>query len=272
MFSDAETMITAVRPDVLVVATEPASHVALTVAALEQGVHVVCEKPLTIDAAGLERTVAASRAHPGLALIPVHQYRYSPAWAALERWGRNAQRLRVPSRLSVEVVRAGPDPLAVRSWRTDTNRSGGLLADHGVHFLALAWQIHQDLAALSGASTRIPGGHEGASATVKFGRGVLDLGLSYDGATRRTSVSMTVPGAALRWQDTVVEQTVMGRRLRDRAVAALSDRLHVDALYLSLYRDVADHLGDPAWRRARTAEALGVAVTLVDLLELAEAS
>ena len=52
---DVADLLTDPEVDVVVVATPPATHTALTVAALEAGRHVFCEKPLATTAEGLAR-------------------------------------------------------------------------------------------------------------------------------------------------------------------------------------------------------------------------
>jgi predicted dehydrogenase len=49
------------RPDVVLVATPPASHAPLATAALEAGAHVFCEKPISDSVAGARAIAAAGR-------------------------------------------------------------------------------------------------------------------------------------------------------------------------------------------------------------------
>lgn len=65
----------------LVIATPTASHLELTVAALERGLAVLCQKPLAADAAGCRRAVAA--AERGDRLLGVdYTYRGLPGGSA----------------------------------------------------------------------------------------------------------------------------------------------------------------------------------------------
>jgi hypothetical protein len=131
-----------------------------------------------------------------------------------------------------------------------------MLADHGVHALALAWTISEDLEPLAWTGER---------ATVRVGSGRLELSLSRTAARRGTTVDLRVPRVCWRWEDERSELLVGGRALRTRRVPALSDRLHVDSLYGAFYRELEQRLGDPAWRRLRTREALTVGAVLVEL-------
>jgi predicted dehydrogenase len=60
-FDDAEAMYDAVAPDVVIVATPSAHHVAPTLAALKRGIHVVCEKPMATTYADCVAMVEAAR-------------------------------------------------------------------------------------------------------------------------------------------------------------------------------------------------------------------
>jgi polar amino acid transport system substrate-binding protein len=79
-FSDPAT-------DIAVIATRHDTHASLTVEALQAGKHVFCEKPLAIDAEGLEAALAAAEAAPGILTVGFNR-RFAPllaeAKAALE--------------------------------------------------------------------------------------------------------------------------------------------------------------------------------------------
>src|SRR5262249_44070496 len=60
VFASLERLLTTTRPDILVVATPPSSHVDLSRQALLAGCHVFCEKPLAEDLAGADELVEMS--------------------------------------------------------------------------------------------------------------------------------------------------------------------------------------------------------------------
>jgi len=72
------------HPDVELVdvCTPPDSHAAMTIAALEAGKHVLCEKPLAMDAAEAEAMAAAAEAaraaNPSIVDAVHHEMRYFP--------------------------------------------------------------------------------------------------------------------------------------------------------------------------------------------------
>ncbi len=117
--------------------TPTATHVELTLWALERGYHVLCEKPVAVTAAGAERIRrAAERA--GRVVAPCHQYRYNPAWRHLVRWVEQGAIGRWHL-AEFEVLRLGADPGAGTDpvpWRgRAADGLGGVLLDHGTHLL-----------------------------------------------------------------------------------------------------------------------------------------
>lgn len=266
LFSCVEEMLARVDADVLLIATEPHSHASLIETGIERGLHVVCEKPLTIERGEHKAIAAACGRRPDLALVPVHQYRYSPPWASFRRWARKAARKGRPFALIVDLQRNGTDRHAASPWRADSALTGGMFADAGVHFLALAWTLEERLEMLA-ASRRREAGGERSAALLRLGSGVLKLQVWNGAAARHTGLELQLQHATISWRDGVSSLQVGGRTLVRRKVDALSDRSHVDDLYKALYGDLARNLDREAWRMQRTAEALSVSEALVTLLE-----
>ena len=55
-------------------------HVPWSIKALEAGKHVLCEKPIGLDAADAEKLLDAARAHPELKVMEAFMYRMHPQW------------------------------------------------------------------------------------------------------------------------------------------------------------------------------------------------
>jgi predicted dehydrogenase len=55
-------------------------HVPLSIAALEAGKHVLCEKPIGLNSAEGQQLVDAAHAHPRLKVMEAFMYRHHPQW------------------------------------------------------------------------------------------------------------------------------------------------------------------------------------------------
>ena len=123
------------RIDAVIIATPPATHAALSLAALAAGRHVFCEKPVALtarDAAAVRAAVAAS----GCAYVVDHVLRYNSLLAALCRL--RAQELLGPVRRFAFENDAADENLPAGHWFWDDAISGGILLEHGVHFFDAA--------------------------------------------------------------------------------------------------------------------------------------
>src|SRR5947209_6983636 len=125
--------------DFIDICTPTASHLELTVWGLEQGYHVVCEKPVALTRVEAERIAAASRAS-GRIVMPCHQYRYNPVWLRVKAWlatgaiGRWHLAEFSVHRLAADPGRAAGG--ASTPWRgTSAAGRGGVLLDHGTHLV-----------------------------------------------------------------------------------------------------------------------------------------
>ncbi len=66
-------------------------HVPWSIAALEAGKHVLCEKPIALTAAEAQTLVDASRRHPHLKLMEAFMYRHNPQWQLARRLVQEGQ-------------------------------------------------------------------------------------------------------------------------------------------------------------------------------------
>lgn len=81
-YTDAAALISDPDVQLVVITTPPAAHEALTVAALEAGKYVFCEKPLAQSLASAARIAAAAARHPGRLGVS-YQFRYDAPFRRL---------------------------------------------------------------------------------------------------------------------------------------------------------------------------------------------
>jgi predicted dehydrogenase len=150
---DLERMLAEEKVDVVVVTSPDHTHARVVTTALDAGVDVVCEKPLTIDADGLRairRSVAASPAR----LTVTFNYRYSPRNSALRQViadGQIGEVLSVHFEWLLDTVH-GADYF--RRWHRDKRHSGGLAVHKATHHFDLVnwWldDVPESVVALGG--------------------------------------------------------------------------------------------------------------------------
>jgi predicted dehydrogenase len=77
-YTDFEEMLDKERPDLFSIATPPAQHFPMTMAALSRGIHVLCEKPFALNAGEAGRMKAAAD-HTAVVAMIDYEFRFSPA-------------------------------------------------------------------------------------------------------------------------------------------------------------------------------------------------
>lgn len=123
------------KVDAVAICTPNKFHADISVAALEAGVHVLCEKPMAITAEECERMVQASRKAGKLLSIGYH-YRYTEA-GQLAKKAVMHNEIGDPLVVRVQALRRRKVP----GWGVFTNKElqgGGSLIDFGCHMLDLA--------------------------------------------------------------------------------------------------------------------------------------
>ena len=133
VFSDYEKMLTDIQPDIVVVATPNIFHMPMSMAALEAGAHVLCEKPLalTYDDA---KTMMDKAAQVGRVLTVGSHYRWSTPMRSAKAHVDAGFFGDIYAARTVWQRRAGIPGFG--SWFTNKDLAGaGSILDIGIHAL-----------------------------------------------------------------------------------------------------------------------------------------
>jgi len=84
-FTDGEQLIRSGEVDAVIIATPHFQHTALGIAALEAGVHVMVEKPISAHKADAERLIAAHQQFPKVIFAGMFQMRTEPRYLEIRR-------------------------------------------------------------------------------------------------------------------------------------------------------------------------------------------
>lgn len=135
LFPDYQSML-AEKPDVVFVCTPNNLTPDVTVAALQAGCHVFCEKPPGRTLADIERIRAAEAASNGRRLIFGFNHRHHPGITDAKALCDSGSMGRILTLRGV-YGKSGGDGFE-RSWRNDPGvGGGGILLDQGIHMLDL---------------------------------------------------------------------------------------------------------------------------------------
>jgi predicted dehydrogenase len=201
--------------DALVIAAPDPFHPDLAVAALEAGLHVLCEKPLALTVAGCDR-IAAARDRAGRVVQVAYMKRYDPAYRrALGLLPACIEEVRL---IAVEVVDPDHEPFVAHlpmTWPTDlpaelraqgraegarqlAEAAGGIPDEAGARALSggfLSALVH-DVAVVHGMLAQLGAALPASAdhgAIFDEGRGV-QLGFGLPGGGRVTMTHLNLPG------------------------------------------------------------------------------
>lgn len=170
-FATAQELIASDEVDVVHVCAPNHLHLPLARAALENGKHLICEKPLALDAAGAEELVGAAASAERVATVPF-VYRYYPtvreARARIRAGALGAPRLLHGGYLQEWLLSPEDD-----NWRVDAELGGPsrAFADIGSHWCDLIeFVAGQRIASLS-ARTLVVHPRRSRSTAHSFERG-----------------------------------------------------------------------------------------------------
>ncbi|MFN4153905.1 MAG: Gfo/Idh/MocA family protein [Paracoccaceae bacterium] len=151
---DFDRMLHEQRPDCVIVTTPDHLHAGYVVAALDAGCDVICEKPLTINAASL-RAISEAQARSGRRVHVTFNYRYAPARSQIRELlvsGVIGTVTAVNFRWKLDRVH-GADYF--RRWHRQKGNSGGLQVHKCTHhFDLLNWWLGSAPVSVAGSGTR----------------------------------------------------------------------------------------------------------------------
>ncbi|SEW30984.1 Gfo/Idh/MocA family protein [Natrinema salifodinae] len=125
-------------------------HAEPTIAALENDVHVLCEKPLAGSLAEAEKMVEAARDSDAVAACAFN-YRYVPALRLAKELIESGELGEIRHFRGRYLVDWQADPEHPWTWRNDADRAGyGQVGDVGSHTIDLARWLVDDIVDISG--------------------------------------------------------------------------------------------------------------------------
>jgi predicted dehydrogenase len=195
VYSDYRALLADPDVDAVYLSLTNEVHLPWTLAALEAGKHVVCEKPLGLDVAEV-RTMHSAASAAGVLLLEGYFYRWHPRMRRLTDLATSGA-LGAVSRLSSEFsFDGGTEDRMAGNYRLDPSRGGGALYDVGVYPVSAAHALLGPSLAIVSAKPRVgPTGVDlDTSASLSApGGATIELRCGIDG---RTDQHLVVEGAS----------------------------------------------------------------------------
>ena len=196
--ADFREMVRDPRVEAVVVATPPYLHHQMTLAALEAGKHVLCEKPMARNLAEARDMVKMAE-RMGVVAMVNHEYRFTPARARAKELIDEGY-LGEPHAATFTVFRSSlADPHGrPYGWLMQQDKAGGMLGATGSHHVdALRWWFGEVKSVAGAVATmvkkrRLPGSN--GMATVDADDNFSILLRFVNGALGTIHVCATAPG------------------------------------------------------------------------------
>tara|TARA_R110000782_G_scaffold243386_5_gene330000 strand:+ start:6123 stop:7181 length:1059 start_codon:yes stop_codon:yes gene_type:complete len=174
----------------------------VTIAGLEKGVHVFCEKPPGRDVADIERVIATEQCHPGLRLKYGFNHRYHDSVRDALEVVQSGELGRIINLRGVYGKSKFISYGKTSNWRTDRKvAGGGILLDQGIHMVDLMRLFAGEFTQVHSFVTNDFWGHEvedNAYALMRTESGVI--GMLHSSATQwrhRFNLEITLEKGAL---------------------------------------------------------------------------
>jgi len=139
-FDSADQMINSGEVDSVVIVTPHWQHGDLAISALRRGLHVICEKPLTVTVAQSDEVLRVAEESTGLFVV-VHQKRFEPAYLYAKQLLDSGELGRIYRCSMIESAWRSEAYYRSSPWRgTWKGEGGGVLLNQAPHILdRYAW-------------------------------------------------------------------------------------------------------------------------------------
>ena len=141
----------------VVISTPPHTHYPVTLAALESGKHVICEKPMAMNAVEAREMMELALSRPTQLAIIDHELRFNPTWRRMKEMvdgGYLGDLYHINLTVASGFRHSTQRPW---NWWSQKSAGGGLLGALGSHAIdAIRWMFGEIDAVCSTVTTMVP--------------------------------------------------------------------------------------------------------------------
>jgi len=202
--------------DFVDISTPPCDHASIATLALDAGLHVLCEKPLTTTLS--EASFLLSKAlHSKRVLFPCHNYKHAPVVKAINEIIRSGRigKVRSVTLNTFRNTHAKGVPEWKTHWRREKKYSGGGIAmDHGSHsfYLTFDWLGSYPTSVTAKMDNLAPDLYDtedNFNAVLTFPNGLAFSTLMWTSGTRKVIYTVQAERGAITVEDDNLECAMM---------------------------------------------------------------
>lgn len=243
LLADAATL----ELDFVDIATPPCFHLEIALAAAELGLHVLCEKPITVSLEQARRMLRAAQEHR-VTIFPCHNYKHAPVVQQMRQLIESGSigPVRSATLTTFRTTNAKGTPEWNIDWRREQQfAGGGIVMDHGSHSCYLTFMFFggappRSVAArtyqLDGYDTE-----DNVCGALNFDGGFAQLHLSWTAGVRKVIYALQGTKGALVVDEDEAQIFVDGQCERRTIVSKFDDASHTDwfsSMFDAFVRDV----------------------------------
>jgi predicted dehydrogenase len=215
IFSSHAALLSEMRGelDFVDICVPPSAHAEIALAALDAGLHVLCEKPLatTVPEA---RAMLSKAGESKRVLFPSHNYQHAPVVKAVRRILDEGTlgKIHLVTLDTFRSTHARGVSEWNEHWRREPRYSGGGIGmDHGSHtfYLAFEWLRSYPTAISAAVSSRHGGVEDTMAAHVTFPTGTAIATLTWTAGVRKVIYTLHGEHGAIRVEDDAIEISTM---------------------------------------------------------------
>ncbi len=267
-YSSVDELFAQEEIDFIDITAPPKFHSDLIKEGIKHNVHILCEKPFTLNLEEAEETYSLLKDYDKV-FMPCHQYKYSPIWRNFKNF-LSADNGNANSILQFNIFRLQADPGGTNfnpAWRTDKKVSGGgILADSGIHYLYLSqWLLGKPKSVTAKVFNLNHSEYpveDTAVIILEFEKSVAEITLTWGADKRVNNAKLISSTGSLNYDGgTFLEKNLNGKEEKI-TVPDASDKAHYFSLYISLVKEFISNIKN----KQRTADFIKEAFDSINLL------
>lgn len=217
IYSDHRALLNAEKGqiDFIDICTPPSDHAAIAIESLEQGLHVLCEKPFTTTIEEAQKVIEQARKSKRV-VFPCHNYKHAPVVKAIREVIDSGRIGRIHS-ITLNTYR-NTHAKGVTEWKPHWRRElrysgGGIAMDHGSHsfYLTFDWlgSYPKNVTAKMSRSDPRYDTEDQFSAVLEFPTGYAQCHLTWTAGVRKVIYTLQGERGAIRVEDDDLELALM---------------------------------------------------------------